>query len=423
MDSGEMNRRILIAIRNFSLWTTGTGLALSWASLLHAAVTLDGSVGRAGALPGPNYQITADLGRQVGGNLFHSFGQFSINTGESATFSGSNSVSNIIGRVTGGQMSFIDGAIRSTIPGANLYLLNPTGMLFGEHATLDVSGSFHVSTADYLRLSDGGRFDARIPDNSVLTVAPIAAFGFLSDAPGKIEVNGSFLRVSEGQTLSLVGGDLNLTNATLYAPAGRINLAAVGSAGEVIPTDTGLSMQGFGRLGVILVDHSSTQRVVVDLGDPPGETKLGDVDASGQSGGGIFIRGGQWVSRGGWVFANTYGDPKGQGVDVVLSGAAQLEDEAQLIVDTLGAGDAGSVTLHVGRLELSGGSQIAANTFGSGDGGGITITTRDAVIISGTGSTEDVLSGLYALSSIGDAGSITLNAVSYTHLDVYKRQL
>ncbi|MBK8534014.1 MAG: filamentous hemagglutinin N-terminal domain-containing protein [Candidatus Competibacteraceae bacterium] len=178
MNLGEMNRWILIVGRNFNLWTIGTGLALSWASLLHAAVTLDGSVGRAGALPGPNYQITADLGRQVGGNLFHSFGQFSITTGESATFSGPNSISNIIGRITGGQSSFIDGAIRSTIPGANLYLLNPAGVLFGEHATLDVPGSFHVSTADYVKLSDGGHFDARNLGNSVLTVAPVAAFGF-----------------------------------------------------------------------------------------------------------------------------------------------------------------------------------------------------------------------------------------------------
>ncbi|MBL8247014.1 MAG: filamentous hemagglutinin N-terminal domain-containing protein, partial [Candidatus Competibacter sp.] len=211
---------------------------LCFISTVQAAVTLDGSVGRAGALPGPNYAISADWGRQVGGNLFHSFGQFSIHTGESATFSGPSSVSNIIGRVTGGQMSVIDGAIRSTIPGANLYLLNPAGVLFGEQATLDVTGSFHVSTADYVRLSDGGRFDARTPGNSVLTVAPVAAFGFLGDAPGKIELNGSFLRVAEGQTLALIGGDLNLTNATLYAPAGRIDLAAVGSAGEVMPTET-----------------------------------------------------------------------------------------------------------------------------------------------------------------------------------------
>jgi filamentous hemagglutinin family protein len=140
------------------MWV-GLGALLAGAG--QAQVTLDGTLGRAGPLPGPDYQITADLGRQVGGNLFHSFGQFSIHTGESATFSGPNSVHNIIGRVTGGETSLIDGTLRSTIPGANLYLLNPAGVLFGEHAQLDVPGSVHVSTADVLRLTDGGRFDAR----------------------------------------------------------------------------------------------------------------------------------------------------------------------------------------------------------------------------------------------------------------------
>lgn len=401
MDFGETNRWILIVGRNFGLWKIGTGLALSWASLLHAAVTLDGTFGRPGALPGPDYAITADLGRQVGGNLFHSFGQFSISFGENATFSGPNSVINIIGRVTGGQMSLIDGALRSTIPGANLYLLNPAGVLFGENASLDVSGSVHVSTADYLRLSDGGRFDARSPANSVLTVAPVAAFGFLGEAPAPITVNGGFLRVPEGQTLSLIGGDLSLRDATLYAPAGRINLASVGSAGEVIPTEPDLAMEGFGRLGAISMERTTAERRKI------GDKKLGDVDTSGQGGGAIFIRGEQWVSRGGWVFADTYGDQRGHGVNVVLPGAVRLEGVALLTANTFSTGDAGSIILRVGSLDLSGGSQISANAD-TGRGGDITITARDAVVVSGTGSVG-VSSGLFTFGAVGDGGSITLD--------------
>ena len=91
-----------------------------------------------------------------GNNLFHSFGQFNVQTGESATFTGSSTVENVIGRVTGGQQSLIDGQLRSEMPQANLYLLNPSGVLFGPNATLDVPGSFHVSTADYLKLGDNG---------------------------------------------------------------------------------------------------------------------------------------------------------------------------------------------------------------------------------------------------------------------------
>ena len=121
-------------------YTRGWAIIMALSNVSSSAqIVLDGTLGPTGALPGPDYAITADLGQQHGGNLFHSFGQFSIRQGESATFSGPPSVSNIISRVTGGQVSTIDGMLRSTILGANLYLLNPAGVLFRENARLDVS--------------------------------------------------------------------------------------------------------------------------------------------------------------------------------------------------------------------------------------------------------------------------------------------
>ncbi|NNM81707.1 MAG: filamentous hemagglutinin N-terminal domain-containing protein, partial [Burkholderiales bacterium] len=147
--------------------------------MAQAGIATDGTVGPAATLSGPNYSIPASLGTQVGSNLFHSFATFNIATGESATFSGPNSVSNIIARVTGGAQSSIDGLLRSTIPAANLYLINPGGIVFGPNAALDVGGSFHASTANYVKFADGGRFDASNPANDLLTTAPVSAFGFL----------------------------------------------------------------------------------------------------------------------------------------------------------------------------------------------------------------------------------------------------
>ena len=92
-------------------------------SLGHAGITTDGSLGPASTLAGPNFALPASLGKIAGGNLFHSFGQFDLSQGESATFSGPANVHNILARVTGGQASSIDGLIRSTIAGANLFLL------------------------------------------------------------------------------------------------------------------------------------------------------------------------------------------------------------------------------------------------------------------------------------------------------------
>ncbi|HEV8678114.1 MAG TPA: filamentous hemagglutinin N-terminal domain-containing protein, partial [Stellaceae bacterium] len=141
-------------------------------------ITVDGRLSPAQTLVGPNYAIGANLGKQVGGNLFHSFGKFGLShtpVAETATFSGPVTVKNIVGRVTGGTASSIDGAIKSTIPGANLYLINPSGIVFGPHGTVNVSGSFHASTADYIKMSDGARFQATNPDGSTLSAAPPAA--------------------------------------------------------------------------------------------------------------------------------------------------------------------------------------------------------------------------------------------------------
>ncbi len=84
--------------------------------MAYAQITLDGTFGRTGVLAGPNYEIKADMGRQSGNNLFHSFNKFNINTNESATFTGPESVENIISRVTGGNVSRIDGFLKSEIP-------------------------------------------------------------------------------------------------------------------------------------------------------------------------------------------------------------------------------------------------------------------------------------------------------------------
>jgi len=148
-------------------------------------ITIDGSLSAAQTLVGPNYTIGATLGKQVGSNLFHSFGIFGLSQGENATFSGPSSVTNVIGRVTGGTASSINGAINSTIAGANLYLINPSGVVFGPNARVNVSGSFHAATADYIRMSDGAKFQATNPSGSTLSAAPPAAFGFLTATPGR----------------------------------------------------------------------------------------------------------------------------------------------------------------------------------------------------------------------------------------------
>jgi filamentous hemagglutinin family protein len=175
---------------------------------VRAQIITDGSVGPKVSLSGSQVDIGADLGTRTGDNLFHSFEKFGIATGQTATFTGPGTIRNVISRVTGGEISNIDGTLRSTVGQADLYFLNPAGVIFGPNAQLDVPGSFHVSTAHELRFDDGVSFSALDKSGSSLTVAAPEAFGFLDRPPGPITVDQSELRLKPGKTLSLVGGDL-----------------------------------------------------------------------------------------------------------------------------------------------------------------------------------------------------------------------
>lgn len=349
-----------------------------------AQVTLDGSLGPRGPLSGPHYFIPVSVGQLRGTNVFHSFDQFNVHTGQSVTFTGPNTVSNILSRVTGGQASTIDGTLRSEIAGANLFLLNPSGVLFGPHATLDVRGSFYVSTADYVRLADGGRFAATLSGSSVLSVAPPVAFGFLGQPPpAAITVERSALQVPVGATLSIVGGDIQVVgNAlsptrNLTAPGGQIALVSVASAGEVIPAAPGqataLQIASVSHLGTIALSQGAF------------------VDAGGDGGGTVVVRGGRLVldnallvaSARGPIGSTMVGAP-GAGIDVQVQADVILTNGAVLGANVLRGvtADAGGVRIRADTVEVSNRADIQSNTVvdSVGNGGNIEITAQSVSV-------------------------------------------
>ena len=387
-----------------------TGMVFLFAAFLARAacaeVILDGTVGPKGSLSGPNYIITDKMGSQAGSNLFHSFETFNINTGESGTFTGPNSVQNVIGRVTGGTSSLIDGRLSCTIPGANLFLINPYGMMFGPNATLDVNGSFHASTSDYLLLGDTGRFDAVHPEQSVLTVDPPSAFGFLDDTAAPMTVNGSYLKVPEGKTLSLSGGDITLNDATLYAPGGEIDLVSVASSGEVTFGASGPGVDSFETLGDITVKRSETDHMKID------DTEIGDVDVSGEGGGIVYVRSGNFYVDGGHVFASTMGDQDSRGgIAVQFRGTAKFTNSI-LGAWTFGTGSGGSILLQGHNISLSQGSQVSscAAKGSTGKPGNIDLNVTGSVTISGKND-SGYSSGLFTNTyGKGHAGNIEIDA-------------
>src|ERR1043166_2408179 len=179
------------------------------------------------------YDITGGTRPGGGTNLFHSFGDFNVPNNNIANFLNDSGLatSNILGRVTGGDVSNIFGTIQTTGFGhANLFLMNPAGFLFGPTATVNVGGMVTFTSANYLKLADGVRFNASPTASAdvLLSTAPVATFGFLGPNPGAITVQGSQLSVTEGTGISLVGGKITVQGGTLTAPSGQINLASVG---------------------------------------------------------------------------------------------------------------------------------------------------------------------------------------------------
>jgi filamentous hemagglutinin family protein len=242
-------------IARWSLLLTRLSLVLGSPAALAQIVT-DGTVGPATRLSGPEMTIGAELGSTRGGNLFHSFQRFDIPTGQRATFTGPDQIQNVIGRVTGGQTSHIDGTLRSTVGQADVYLINPSGVVMGPNAKVDVPAAFHVSTADEVRFSDGSRYSATDPAASRLTLAAPESFGFLSPQPASLRIEGSQLELKPGKTATLTAGDVSIAGtaerrATLKAPGGEIRLEAVGDRGGQVSVTMPTEQPGSGRLSLI----------------------------------------------------------------------------------------------------------------------------------------------------------------------------
>jgi filamentous hemagglutinin family protein len=197
-----------------------------------------------------NSQVTGcpvcqiDGGTVRGVNLFHSFEEFSVQTGGEAFFNNALQIENIFGRVTGSNISDIDGLIRANGT-ANLFLINPNGIIFSENAQLNVGGSFVASTANAIGFGNQGVFSATNPEAPpLLTVNPDVLFFNQLAAQGasSIEVRGA-LSVPSGESLLLVGGnvvpsststgELLIDGGTLTAPGGRVELAGVSVPGAV----------------------------------------------------------------------------------------------------------------------------------------------------------------------------------------------
>ncbi|CAK0777329.1 hypothetical protein CCP4SC76_6320001 [Gammaproteobacteria bacterium] len=321
-------------------------------------------------------------------NLFHSFGQFSLATQESATFSGPPGIQAVFSRVTGGQASTIDGTIRSTLPGADLYLINPAGVMFGPQGRLDVPGAFYATTATGVRFTDGMTFGASPLANGGLTSAPPAAFGFLG-TPAQIQVTGSQLAVTPGQTLALAGGNIRIDTATLLAEGGTLALWGQGGAGEV-----GLNLSAQPSIGspvMISLSYLSTT-------------------TTGSRGGVVRLRGGDLTITDSLLATGAVGAGQSwQALDLTANGVLQLQG-SMLTSSAIRGGQAGDIQLSGRQVFLNQAASLNANCLAGGACSQIRIQGGELVSIEGGNGTwpdgSIKVGGLYASSGSDARGGL-----------------
>ncbi len=333
-------------------------------------------------LRGPSYLVPQDLGETHGQNLFHRFLEFNVDTDESVTFTGGD-VTNIISLITGEHASHIDGTIRSDIEGANLFLLNPNGVMFGANAQLDVKGSFHVSTADGVRFADGTIYTGDLRDEDRLIVASPVAFGFMRESPSRMNplvIEGSLLRVPTGERLSVVGGDITMAGGSLSAAGGSLNLIGVGTAfqGDV-PLDTNAPSP------VLTGDFEN-------FGEDFGTIKLSGgaaLSTDGNSGGQIVIRSGQLTIDQSAITSSNDGmmDSPGVGIDIQVTGTVRLLNRSEVTsgVARLGRGRGGDIRVKANEIFIAEGASITTSGVGPGRAGDVWVHAETSVTIQDPG--------------------------------------
>ena len=399
-----------------------------------AQITTDGSTNT--TLTPTDNGIRIDEGSRAGGNLFHSFGEFSVPTGSEAFFNNALDIVNIFSRVTGGNISNIDGLIRAN-GAANLFLINPRGIIFGEGARLDIGGSFYGSTADSILFPNGVEFSATNPQRPILTINRPIGLG-LGDNPGDIVNNsvaeGVGLTVAPGENLALIGGNILLEGRIISASEGNIELGSIAgnSVVNLEPVNSSFELgydEATNFSDITFTQGARIQTTEADINLRGDEISLNNgsqitsqVNGS-LLGGDININARQlMISDQANIATATFAVADAGKINVDVSELIEivgtgfeefqqifiirplnidnpldiqtlLNDGTGIFTATDGIGAAGNVTINTSSLQLREGAVVGSPSFAKGDGGGLTINTTDSIEIIGSGISNNLFLG------------------------------
>lgn len=345
---------------------------LGWSAIAAIAVPVgtraqlipDNSLGTESSaiVPQPGQQFIIEGGARRGSNLFHSFQEFNIGDTQQVFFANPNGIGHIFTRVTGSNGSEIFGTL-GVKGGANLFLINPNGVVFGPNARLDVGGSFFASSAEAIAFPDGALYRS-IPTDSAPLLSVNVPIGLqYGSAPGPIAVQNSDLAVKPGQTLALLGGEVRLTGATLRAPGGEIAIAGLSDIGEIALTGDTLQLPASDRADVRLSDSRAsivgegggnlaiyTHNLTITASEVAAgiEEGLGTAEAVG---GDIYISATDTIraSENSRIMTTLKPNSRGRGGNITIDAGTVILRDSVVVSETLSEGNAGNVILNISQ--------------------------------------------------------------------------
>ncbi len=396
----------------------------------------DSTLGTQVSPTGNNFDITGGL--RKGQTLFHSFTDFSVPANGAANFLNPVGNRDIITRVTGGLFSDINGIVNTN--GANFFLINPSGIVFGPSATLNVGKAFVGSTANSLDLVGGVqtiKFGTNPNgDAPLLSVAPNVLFDVsrlnIGGGNGAISNFGTLQTNNNSQYIGLIGGNVTLDGSQgggkMIAPGGRVDIGGLNGAGSVSIDNQGLvfSSNGVGRSNVLIKNDAGIIVRATDMLNTV-DTFVSRATSDGSS---INISANNIdiLNSGAKLSEQTAAIDAGlaeNSVQTKPAGAINLNATGKInlnsadIKNTLRSGAEGSIgdiKIQAGALDVKNNSIISTATSGKGNAGNIDINVTGDINISGNdaASTDStVLSNLSGIASStfgqGDTGKLTIN--------------
>ncbi|HEY9295363.1 MAG TPA: filamentous hemagglutinin N-terminal domain-containing protein, partial [Phormidium sp.] len=397
---------------------------------------------------GNRFDITGGQRSSDGANLFHTFTRFGLDSQQIANFLSQPNIRNILARVNGGEISYINGLIQITGGNSNLFLMNPSGVVFGSNAGLNVPAAFTATTANGIGFGNSW-FNATGNNNYAALVGDPNAFAFTMQQPGAI-INSGNLAVGLGQDLNLLAGTV-INTGTLTAPQGNITVAGVPGTSLVRLSQPGflLSLEiqpignsvtqpnsfdlpiaslpqmltggnGSNATGVSVNKDGSVELTGSGIRIPTeGNTAIvaGKIDVSGEKGGNLNIL----ADKIGVTSANINasgtkdggnvrigGDYKGQG-NLLKASRVLISNDSTIKVDSSSAGNGGKVIIWSDKATAFYGNISAKGGNNSGDGGFVEVSSADVLIFKGN---------VDASAPNGKTGTLLLDPSSLNIIDI-----